>query len=63
MERVKDRITKMRKAGLERAGEWATENIVFKQLRNKGAIDALTNHIRDLEDRALSLEQQSNLLD
>lgn len=63
VERVKDRITKMRKAGLERAGEWATENIVFKQLRNKGAIDALTNHIRDLEDRALSLEQQSNLLD
>lgn len=62
-EKVKDRITKMRKAGLERAGEWATENLVFKQLRNKGAIDALTNHIRDLEDRALSLEQQSNILD
>lgn len=62
-ERVKDRITKMRKAGLERAGEWATENLVFKQLRNKGAIDALTDHIRDLEDRALSLEQQSNILD
>lgn len=64
VEKVKDKITQMRKAGLERAGEWATENLVFKQLRNKGAIDALTVHIRNLEDVGLSLEQsQPNLLD
>jgi len=31
---VKEKITKMRKAGLEKAGEWSTENIVFKVLRN-----------------------------
>lgn len=53
---VKDRITKMRKSGLERAGEWSTENLVFKQLRNMGLIDDLTERIRELEDQELSLE-------
>lgn len=60
---VKDKITKMRKTGLERAGEWATENLAFKQLRNMGAIDAITEKIRELEDQELSLEQQTNILD
>jgi len=61
---VKDRIQKMRKAGLERAGEWSTENLVFKILRNLGLIDQLTEKIRELEDQELSLEQQDpRLLD
>lgn len=59
---IKDKITKMRKTGLERAGEWSTENLAFKQLRNMGAIDAVTDKIRELEDQELSLEQQSNIL-
>jgi hypothetical protein len=56
--RVKDKITKMRKSGLERAGEWSTENLVFKSLRNQGLIDRLTERIRELEDQQLSLENQ-----
>ena len=58
LERVKDKITKMRKAGLERAGEWSTENLVFKELRREGMIDQLTDRIRELEDQALSLENR-----
>ena len=54
---VKDKNTKMRKAGLEKAGEWSTENIVFKVLRNMGLIDKMTQMIRELEDEELSLEQ------
>jgi hypothetical protein len=54
--RVKDKITKMRKSGLERAGEWSTENLVFKSLRNQGLIDRLATRIRELEDQQLSLE-------
>jgi hypothetical protein len=54
---VKQKITQMRKAGLEKAGEWSTENLVFKILRNLGMIDKLTQEIRDLEDEELSLEQ------
>lgn len=60
---VKDKITTMRKAGLERAGEWSTENLVFKILRNLGLIDEITDKIRELEDQELSLEQQNNILD
>jgi hypothetical protein len=54
---VKQKISQMRKAGLEKAGEWSTENLVFKILRNLGMIDKLTQEIRDLEDEELSLEQ------
>ena len=54
---VKDKITTMRKAGLERAGEWSVENLCFKTLRNLGLIDDLTERIRQLEDDELSLEQ------
>jgi len=60
---VKEKITKMRKAGLERAGEWSVENLVFKILRNLGLIDQITEKIRELEDQELSLEQQDNILD
>jgi len=60
---VKDKVTKMRKAGLERAGEWSTENLVFKIIRNLGLIDQIAEKIRELEDQELSLEQQDNLLD
>ncbi len=55
---VKEKITKMRRAGLERAGEWSVENLVFKILRNLGLIDQITEKIRELEDQELSLEQQ-----
>jgi hypothetical protein len=60
---VKEKVAKMRKAGLERAGEWSVENLVFKILRNLGIIDQLSEIIRDLEDQELSLEQQNNVLD
>lgn len=60
---VKERITKMRKAGLERAGEWSTENLTFKILRNLGLIDQVADQIRELEDDQLSLEQQTPRLD
>ena len=58
---VKEKITKMRKAGLERAGEWSVENLVFKILRNLGLIDQIAEKIRELEDQELSLESQKNI--
>jgi hypothetical protein len=54
---VKEKITKMRQSGLERAGEWSVENLAFKILRNLGLIDELADRIRELEDKNLSLEQ------
>lgn len=58
---VKDKITQMRKSGLERAGEWSVENLVFKILRNLGLIDQITDKTRELEDQELSLEQTQQL--
>jgi len=58
---VKEKITKMRKAGLARAGEWSVENLVFKILRNLGLIDEIADKIRELEDQELSLEQAQSL--
>jgi hypothetical protein len=54
---IKEKVVQMRKAGLERAGEWSTENLVFKILRNTGMIEELTTKIHELEDKELSLEQ------
>lgn len=53
---IKEKVVQMRKAGLERAGEWSTENLVFKILRNTGMIEELTQKIHELEDKELSLE-------
>jgi hypothetical protein len=58
---VKERIVKMRQAGLDRAGEWSTENLVFKILRNLGIIEQVSDTIRELEDQELSLEQQQQM--
>jgi hypothetical protein len=58
---AKEKVTKMRKAGLERAGEWSVENLVFKILRNLGLIDQISEKIRELEDQQLSLEQTQQL--
>jgi hypothetical protein len=56
---VKQSITKMRKAGLSRSGEWSTENMAFKALRRLGIMDQLSQVERELEDRDMSLEGQS----
>lgn len=54
---AKEKISQMRKAGLERAGEWSVENLVFKIMRNLGIIDQIAERIEELEDAELSLEQ------
>lgn len=57
LERVKTKITQMRKSGLARAGEWSVENLVFKQLRRVGLIDKMADRIRRLQDQELSIDQ------
>lgn len=51
-------IRRMRKSGLESSGEFSTENLVFKMLRNQGWIEKLSNHINALQDQELSIEQR-----
>jgi len=53
-----DDLKRMRKAGLEKNGEFSTENIVYKMLRNQGWIERLQDHITNLQDNELSIEQR-----
>lgn len=55
VEKTWEQIKKMRKAGLEKAGERATENLVFKTLRNIGYIEKLATCKDKTFDRALSI--------
>jgi hypothetical protein len=50
------KIRDMRNAGLDKGGEFSFENLVFKELRNKGYIDKLADHILKLQDKTLTLE-------
>jgi hypothetical protein len=54
-ESLKTKFREMRTAGLKRAGEFSTENLVFKELRNQGDLDRMINYIRSRQDKELSL--------
>lgn len=56
LENLLKKIRNMRNAGLNKSGEFAFENLVFKELRNKGYIDKLADHIIKLQDKTLTLE-------
>lgn len=51
-----EKIYTMRKAGLAEAGEFCTENLAFKKLRNEGCMDKLRKLKKEQIDKQLSLE-------
>lgn len=51
-----EKIYTMRKAGLAEAGEFCTENLAFKKLRNEGCMDKLRQIKKEQIDKQLSLE-------
>lgn len=53
--RLKGRIKGMRATAIEKGGEYAPENLAFKELRNRGVLDKMNKYLRNLEDKALSL--------
>ena len=55
LRKLQKRIRDMRSSAIQQGGEFALENLVFKELRNRGYLDKLSNHIRHLEDTKLSL--------
>jgi len=54
--RIKNRLKGMRAGAIEKGGESAPENLVFKELRNRGYLDKLSKYMRNLEDKSLSLK-------
>ena len=57
--RLKARLKGMRSTAIEKGGEYAPENLAFKELRNRGILDRMTKYLRDLEDQELTLESKS----
>jgi hypothetical protein len=54
LEKLKDKIKRYRRSGLEKSGELGVENLVVKTLRNNGYLDKLYNYISEVEDGKLS---------
>ncbi len=54
-EKLKEKLRDMRASSIQRGGEFAVENLVFKELRNRGYLDKLSNHLRNLKVVSLSL--------
>ena len=52
---IKDRIKKLRSSGLRQGGEFSIENLAFKALRNLGYLEKLSNYMKNIEDRDLSI--------
>jgi predicted nucleotidyltransferase len=56
IKKVVDDLYKMRQSGLDRAGEFSSENIVFKTLRKRGYVKKLTNLKTQIYDKSVSLK-------
>ena len=55
--KLKARLKYMRSTAIEKGGEYAPENLAFKELRNRGDIQKLNDYMRHLEDEELSLKE------
>lgn len=55
LKKIKDKIKNMRKNGLYKEGEYSTENLVFKVLRNSGYLEKLINLKNNNMDQNLSI--------
>ena len=53
---LKDRIKTMRGDSIAQGGEFAFGNLIFKELRNSGYLDKLSDYDKSRKDKALSLE-------
>jgi hypothetical protein len=55
---LKNKIKKMRQAGLDKSGEFSEENLTFKYLRNNGYIGRLFDKMRDSYDKSVSITEE-----
>lgn len=57
VQKYKDKLKKYRTCGLEKGGEYSTENLVFKILRRNGYIEKLHKETSKIIDKKLSMNQ------
>ncbi|NJO63291.1 MAG: hypothetical protein HC836_35275 [Richelia sp. RM2_1_2] len=58
-EQIKTKLKKYRHGGLTKEGEFSTENLVFKILRNSGYLQKLTKIKKDALQKELTLENKT----
>ena len=58
--KVKDKIARMRRMGLEQEGIYSPENLAFKMLRNAGYLEKLTALKIESYDKMMSLSLKSS---
>jgi antitoxin component YwqK of YwqJK toxin-antitoxin module len=56
LDKLKDKIKKYRKAGLDKGGEMATENLVFKTMRRSGLIEKIYKLGLETTDKEYTIE-------
>ena len=61
IEVLKQKLKNFRETGLDRDGEYAVENLAFKELRNSGYLEKLSNIKRDLTTKDLSKDLNENV--
>lgn len=55
---LKTKLKNMRAAGIQQGGEYSRENLVFKELRNRGYLDKLNAYEKSSQDQELSLSNK-----
>jgi hypothetical protein len=60
-DKIKDKIKKMRQAGLDAKGEFSVENMVFKVLRRNGMLERLSDIKTVAYDKSVTLESMRYL--
>ena len=52
---IKERVFKLRRQSIQKGGEFAQGNLVFKKLRNDKYIDKLNDYLKNVTDKNLSV--------
>lgn len=52
---LKNKLRSMRGVAIQMGGEFSFENLVFKELRNRGYMDKLANYLKSNKEKQLSL--------
>ncbi len=57
IQRIKDKLRRMRRAGLDAGGEFSVENLSYKILRNMGILNKMSDIQTKAQDKKLSLPE------
>lgn len=53
---LKSKFKDMRAAGIQKGGEYSFENLIFKELRNRGYLDKMNDYTTSSKDKQLGLD-------